>query len=139
MIKRAGAYGTRLPQWCGGMSIGSPAPTPRSITVSALAGAPGKSRTGQHCWATGKVADYDQTVVRLQTALSTGRDLFRTDPAVADGSILRQTEFVQDIDGVARTHPLSGRQSNRLKGPDVELQLLNGRFTTPESAPSTNT
>src|SRR3546814_230661 len=118
------------------MSIGSPAPTPRSITVSALAGAPGKSRTGQHCWATGKVADYDQTVVRLQTALSTGRDIFRPDPVVADGSILRQTAFVQDIDGVARTILVSGRKGNRLNGPDVEIHMMIGRFSEPASAAS---
>jgi hypothetical protein len=144
MISNVGAYVPRAPIWCGfhNFHVNSNrwiTPTREDLMVSSVASTPAEVlHGGGHCWVSERTAKYSLVVPALLQALkAAGRD-FVPDPAIQDGTLLRQTALVEQRDGITRTiliaaprGPLRQPHGPPLTlGPAVEIHILPDRFVT---------
>jgi len=139
MISYAGTYVAREPSWCGGGSKRLITATPDDLMVSSVAIASDDSFRGNgHCWVSERTAKYSLVVPALLQALkAAGRD-FVPDPAIHDGTLLRQTALIEQRDGITRTILIAGPRGPLRQphgppltlGPAVEIHILPDRFVT---------
>jgi hypothetical protein len=104
-----------------------PLPKIEDLQVSAIDGFFGKPSFRQ-CWATGQTASYRAVLNILQPALAQTGTGFVPDPLVHDGTMIHQTGFIQQSNGVTRTIVVSGPRNARLTGPKAEINIFVGQF-----------